>query len=82
MKAIVQDKYGSADVLRLADVDKPTIGAGSLLVQVRAASVDPSVWHLMTGVPYMIRLMGLGFGALKARVRGADFAGKVVGKAL
>jgi len=84
MKAIVQDTYGSADVLRLADIDKPIAGDHDLLVRVRAAGVDPSVWHLMMGLPYMIRLMGLGFSSPKARVRGADFAGNVeaVGKSV
>lgn len=77
MKAIVQDKYGSADVLELREIDKPTVKAGEVLVRVHAAGVDPGVWHLMTGMPYLIRVMGYGFRAPKHRVRGRDLAGIV-----
>jgi NADPH:quinone reductase-like Zn-dependent oxidoreductase len=52
-KAIVQDVYGSADVIEQRDVDRPLIGNGEVLVRVRAAGLDPSVWHLMTGEPYL-----------------------------
>src|SRR5947207_2522139 len=76
MKAIVQDTYGSADVLALRDIDQPVVGDDDVLVQVRAAGVDPSVWHLMTGLPYLIRAAS-GLRAPKNRVRGADMAGKV-----
>ena len=77
MKAIMQDVYGSADTLRLADSDKPVISNDEVLVQVRAAGVDPGVWHLMTGRPYLVRLMGLGVRHPKVRVRGWDLAGVV-----
>lgn len=77
MKAIVQDTYGSTDVLELKDIDKPEIGDDDVLVRVRAAGVDPGVWHLMTGLPYLIRIMGFGLRAPKARVRGMDVAGQV-----
>ncbi|NIS64122.1 MAG: zinc-binding dehydrogenase [Gemmatimonadales bacterium] len=77
MKAIVQDTYGSADVLRVEDIDKPEIGDDHLLVRVQAAGVDAGVWHVMTGLPYMIRIMGYGLRAPKSRVRGSDFAGRV-----
>ena len=77
MKAIVQDKYGSADVLELREIDKPMLKAGEVLVRVHAAGVDPGVWHLMTGMPYLIRVMGYGFRAPKDRVRGRDLAGIV-----
>lgn len=82
MKAIVQDSYGSADVLRLQEIDEPEIGDDDLLVRVHAAGVDPGVWHMMTGLPYLMRIMGFGFRAPKARVCGTDFAGRVevVGK--
>ena len=82
MKAIVQDVYGSADVLELEDIDKPAVGDGDVRVQVRAAGVDPSVWHIMTGLPYVVRLMGLGLRRPKGRVRGLDVSGTVeaVGK--
>ncbi len=77
MKAIVQDKYGSADVLEFRDIEKPVAGDDDLLVRVHAAGVDPGVWHLMTGRPYLVRMMGFGFGAPKIRVRGMDAAGTV-----
>jgi NADPH:quinone reductase-like Zn-dependent oxidoreductase len=76
MKAIVQDSYGSADELRLADVDKPTIGDKDVLVRVHAAGLDRGVWHLMTGRPYLLRA---GFGLRRPRnpVRGRELAGVV-----
>jgi NADPH:quinone reductase-like Zn-dependent oxidoreductase len=77
MKAIVQDKYGSADVLELRDVEKPHPGDDDLLIRVHAAGVDPGVWHLMTGLPYLVRLMGFGFSKPKIRIRGVDAAGTV-----
>ncbi|MEJ3749254.1 NAD(P)-dependent alcohol dehydrogenase [Actinomycetes bacterium KLBMP 9797] len=77
MKAIVQDAYGDADVLALREIDKPPIGDDEVLVQVRAAAVDPGVWILMTGRPYLVRLMGFGLRRPKARVRGRDLAGVV-----
>jgi NADPH:quinone reductase-like Zn-dependent oxidoreductase len=77
MKAIVQDVYGSADVLELRDIDRPSIGDGDVLVQVRAAGVDPGVWHLMTGKPYLVRAMGFGLTKPKVAVRGRDVAGVV-----
>jgi NADPH:quinone reductase-like Zn-dependent oxidoreductase len=77
MKAIVQDKYGSVDVLRLRDVEKPQPGDDELLIRVRAAGVDPGVWHLMTGLPYLVRLMGFGLRGPKIRIRGMDAAGTV-----
>ncbi|MGB5286440.1 MAG: NAD(P)-dependent alcohol dehydrogenase, partial [Polyangiales bacterium] len=76
MKAIVQDRYGSADVLRLRDIDKPELGDDDVLVRVLAAGVDPGVWHLMTGLPYLVRL-GFGLRAPKTPVRGMDVAGRV-----
>ena len=77
MKAIVQDVYGSADVLQLRDIDQPVPRAGEVLVQVRAASADPGVWHMMTGVPYLIRVLGFGFRRPKVPVRGLALAGVV-----
>ena len=71
MKAIVQDEYGEAeDVLRLEETDRPEIGDDEVLVRVHAAGVDRGVWHLMTGLPYPIRLAGFGLRAPKTRVRG------------
>jgi len=82
MKAIVQDTYGSADVLELRDIDRPEIADDEVLVRVHAAGVDRGVWHLMTGLAYAIRLAGYGFRAPKTPVPGMDLAGVVeaVGK--
>jgi NADPH:quinone reductase-like Zn-dependent oxidoreductase len=77
MKAIVQDAYGSADVLRLDDIEVPTIRPDDVLVRVHAAGVDASVWHLMTGEPRLVRLFGFGLRRPKIRVRGRDVAGVV-----
>ena len=77
MKAIVQDVYGSADVLALRDIDRPSIGEKEVLVAVRAAGVDPGVWHLMTGLPYLVRAAGVGLRRPKVAVRGRDLAGVV-----
>jgi NADPH:quinone reductase-like Zn-dependent oxidoreductase len=77
MKAIVQDRYGSADVLELREVDRPNVKDDEVLVRVRAASVHPDVWHVMKGVPYVLRIMGAGLRAPKKRVPGTDLAGYV-----
>jgi NADPH:quinone reductase-like Zn-dependent oxidoreductase len=78
MLAIVQDSYGSADVLRLARVDRPQIADDEVLVHVRAAGLDRGTWHMMAGQPYLMRLIGFGFRAPKNRVPGLDVAGIVV----
>jgi len=82
MKAIVQSAYGSPNALHLTDIDKPKVGDDDVLVRVQAAGVDPGVWHLTAGLPYMVRLMGLGLRAPKALVPGNDVAWRVeaVGK--
>src|ERR1700733_5892251 len=78
MQAIVQDHYGPAqDVLRLEEIDRPTIGDGEVLLRVHAAGVDRGVGHLMTGLPYPVRLAGFGVRAPKDRVRGREVAGSV-----
>jgi NADPH:quinone reductase-like Zn-dependent oxidoreductase len=77
MKAIVRDTYGSADVLELRDIDRPGIADDEVLVRVHAAGVDRGVWHIMTGLPYPIRLAGYGLRAPKNPVLGADVAGVV-----
>ncbi|WP_329790653.1 NAD(P)-dependent alcohol dehydrogenase [Lentzea sp. DG1S-22] len=76
MKAIVQDRYGSADVLELREVERPVPGDGEVLVRVRASSVNAADWHIMRGDPYFARLF-LGLKAPKTRIRGMDFAGVV-----
>jgi NADPH:quinone reductase-like Zn-dependent oxidoreductase len=77
VKAITQDRYGSADVLALGDVDTPVAGEDEILIGVRAAGVGPDVWHLMTGRPYLVRAMGFGVRRPRGRVPGRDFAGVV-----
>jgi NADPH:quinone reductase-like Zn-dependent oxidoreductase len=77
MQAIVQDEYGSADVLRTADVAIPEIADNEVLLQVHAAGLDRGTWHLMTGRPYALRL-GFGIRKPKNRVPGIDVAGTVV----
>src|ERR671939_2025814 len=77
MKAVVRDAYGSVDVLRLAVVDKPVAGDGEVLVRVHAAGVDQGVWHLMAGMPYVMRLAGFGIRAPKNPLLGYDVAGRV-----
>ena len=64
MQAIVQDRYGeAADVLRLEETARPAIGDGEVLLRVHAVGVDRGIWHLMTGLPYPVRLAGYGVRA-------------------
>ena len=57
MKAIVKHRYGSPDVLRLEEVDKPELRADdAILVRVRATSLNAHDWHMMRGKPYLARL--------------------------
>ncbi|MFC1790873.1 NAD(P)-dependent alcohol dehydrogenase [Gemmatimonadota bacterium] len=81
MKAITLERYGSPDVLRLQEIDKPVVHDDDVLVRIRAASLNPYDWHLLTGRPYIARAQ---FGLLKPKVNGlgADLAGQVeaVGK--
>jgi NADPH:quinone reductase-like Zn-dependent oxidoreductase len=82
MKAIVQDTYGTPEVLALEDIDKPAVGDDEVLLRVHAAGTHIGDWHIMTGLPYLMRIGGSGLRAPKARVRGTDVAGRVeaVGK--
>jgi NADPH:quinone reductase-like Zn-dependent oxidoreductase len=77
MQAIVQKEYGTADVLRVAEIARPAIGADEVLVEVRAAGLDRGTWHLMAGLPYAARL-AVGLRAPKRVVPGLDVAGVVV----
>ena len=77
MRAIVGESYGTADALELRDIDRPEIGRDEVLVRVEAAGVDRGVWHVMTGLPYPIRLAGYGLRAPKNPVLGMDLAGTV-----
>ena len=76
MKAIRYDRYGSADVLELQDIDAPTVGDHDVLVRIRAASVNPLDWHFMRGTPYVVRLVA-GLSRPKDNGLGADMAGQV-----
>jgi NADPH:quinone reductase-like Zn-dependent oxidoreductase len=76
MKAIVQDRYGSADNLRFDEVDKPAPADNEVLVRVHAAAVNAMDWHVMRGDPYLART-SIGFGGPKVKIRGRDFAGVV-----
>jgi NADPH:quinone reductase-like Zn-dependent oxidoreductase len=82
MKAIVYHDFGSPDVLRLDEIEKPVPNDNQLLIKVRGASVNPLDWHYMEGTPYLGRLVE--FGLLKPKVTrlGVDYAGTVeaVGK--
>lgn len=77
MKAIVQDRYGSPDVLELREIEKPTPEADEVLVRVRATSVHADVWHALRGIPYVLRVMGSGLRTPKNPVPGTDLAGVV-----
>jgi NADPH:quinone reductase-like Zn-dependent oxidoreductase len=76
MQAIVQDTYGSAEVIHLENIDKPEIADDEVLVRVQAASVHVGDWILMTGSPWVMRL-ATGLRRPKNRVPGTDFAGTV-----
>src|SRR5207302_1816424 len=76
MKAIVQSRYGSPDLLRLVEVDKPVVKDDQVLVRVRAAAVNIGDWHLLRGVPYVLRLVS-GPRKPKREIPGMDIAGQV-----
>ena len=77
MLAIVQDRYGPAEVLRPARIGRPVIADHEVLIRVHAAGLDRGTRHLMTGTPYLMRVMGFGFRGPKNRVPGLDVAGTV-----
>ena len=76
MQAMVQDTYGSAEVMQSREIDKPEIGDDEVLVRVRAAGVNPADWAIMSGLPYIARPV---YGLFKPKnaVRGTDVAGTV-----
>jgi NADPH:quinone reductase-like Zn-dependent oxidoreductase len=76
MQAMVQDTYGSAEVIQLRDIDKPEIGDNEVLVRVHAAGVNPADWAVMSGLPYIARPI-YGLRKPKVSVRGTDVAGVV-----
>lgn len=73
----MQDTYGSADVLELREVERPSVADDRILVRVKAAGVNMADWHLMTGLPKLVRVTGVGFRAPKQPIRGSDVAGVV-----
>lgn len=78
MQAIVQARYGTAgDVLRLGTVARPAVRADEVLVRIVAGGVEPGVWHVMSGRPYLVRLMGFGLRRPKMPIRGRALAGRV-----
>jgi len=77
MKAIVRDRYGSTDVLQLRDVEVPEVDDGQVLVRVRAAGLDRGAWHIMAGLPYLLRVAGYGVRRPKDAGLGSELAGVV-----
>ena len=79
MKAIVQDRYGDVEVLDLRDIDQPVPTDDQVLVRVHAAGLHRGDWHVMTGLPYLIRIVvpTLGLRGPKSPVLGMDVAGHV-----
>ena len=78
MRAVVQETYGTADVLHVGRTARPEVAENEVLVRVRAAGLDRGTWHLMTGKPYLMRVIGFGFRRPKNPVPGIDVAGTVV----
>lgn len=78
MRAVTQRAYGSADVLDVTTIERPTVAGDEVLVEVVSAGLDRGVWHLMAGKPYLIRIMGFGLTKPKNPVAGMDLAGRVV----
>jgi NADPH:quinone reductase-like Zn-dependent oxidoreductase len=77
VKAVVQERFGAPDTLRVADTDVPAIGPGEVLVRVHAAALNPYDWHVLRGDPYLARLLGVGLTRPRCRVAGIDVAGRV-----
>jgi NADPH:quinone reductase-like Zn-dependent oxidoreductase len=77
MKALIQNRYGTADAISFGEVDRPSPGKEQILVRVVAAGVDRGAWHFMTGEPYLMRLLGFGLRAPNVAVPGTNFAGVV-----
>lgn len=77
MKAVVNHRYGSPDVLRLEHIDTPVPTDGQILVRVEAAGVNRGDWHATTGLPYLVRVAEFGARRPSVPVRGTDVAGTV-----
>ena len=76
MKAIVRTRFGSPDVLKLQEIERPVPKDDQVLVRVRAAAVNIGDWHLLRGVPYVIRLVA-GLRRPRREIPGLDIAGRV-----
>ena len=77
MKAVVYYNYGSPDVLKFEEIEKPAVADNQVLIKVRAASVNPLDWHFMRGTPYVVRLIMAGLLKPKDKRLGVDVAGQV-----
>ena len=78
MRAIVQHQFGPSETLEVAEIERPHIESDEVLIEVHAAGVDRGVWHLMMGLPYLVRLAGFGFSKPKTPIPGLDVSGRVV----
>ncbi len=78
MRAIIQTRYGTSEVLSVGTVERPAPSPDEVLIDVRAAAVDRGTCHLMTGTPYLIRLAGYGITKPKNPIPGLDVAGRVI----
>ena len=80
MRAVLQDRYGGPEVLRVAEIPRPVPGPGEVLVRVGAASIHPDVWHVLAGRPWVMRLYGPALRRPREPVPGIDLAGEVVAR--
>ena len=78
MRAATRDRYGPTTCIEVREVSTPAPGPDEVLVEVHAAGVDRGVWHVLTGLPYLLRLVGFGIRRPRQPVLGMDLAGRVV----
>lgn len=79
-RAAIRHRYGAPSTVIIGQMDTPTPGPDEVLLEVHAAGLDRGVWHLVTGLPYLIRLVGYGLRRPRQPVLGADVAGRVVAR--
>jgi NADPH:quinone reductase-like Zn-dependent oxidoreductase len=77
MKAIVGERYGPPDVLKLAEMDKPVPKGNEVLIKIQAASLNAYDWRMLMADPFLVRISGGGLLKPKNRIIGADMAGRV-----
>jgi NADPH:quinone reductase-like Zn-dependent oxidoreductase len=77
VRAVIADQYGAPAQLRIGAVARPVPGDGQVLIRVHATSVHADVWHMIRGVPYVMRLMGGGLRRPANPIPGTDAAGVV-----